>query len=594
MNDWTVAGTSICFLGEIASVEEIEESLADGADATIRSELPDIRFSRMALQPRLLLRGKFPSSIALSYAVSKNGRLQSIDPQASSCVFQSTWHSVDWANAFSSEDGQGPLESIHVGPISAGDYIKVLSAPRFQAAMINEVELGTQGEIPVAAMTVPATLNASLYPYQVLGSAMMRVLAGYEIGTLLADEMGLGKTIQVISVLLTSHFDEPSVVVAPAFVLENWRRELARFAPTLEILVHEGPRRGGTYKAISNFDVVLVSYDTLVSDRALFESMSWGFAIADEAQMIRNTESQRAIAVKRLRKKVGIAVTGTPVENRVGDLWSIAEFVLPELLGSKETFDNTFGNSAALDEYLGSLMSSISVRRAVNDVANDLPDRTDVYTALTPDSSTAGVLNMSQSSNAGIADLVRQQVVCAHAGAEDGRGGIELLTSRPKMAHTLNLLTEVFARGEKALVFCSYLASMERLEKVIANKHPAAYVRVIHGGISRAQRQEILDEFTDSSSPGCLVLQIDAAGIGLNITSANHVIFFNPDWNPAKTRQAAARAFRRGQNKPVIVHHLFYANTVEERQMDLASQKQLIADSVSKGMSEPTDAEARS
>lgn len=573
---WERDGRRLRSDDSLASTRMIEAALEKDGGAEIRAALPGLRFSAMRLELKLRVAGVFPESLFVDRVAVKNGVLHEVDADTDNAILGATWHPLDSTR----------VDALRVadGRLTAGQFVNLLSNSLAAGSVLNQsVSSEVDWFATVKAMAPPQGLRAELYPYQAIGSAAMRMLAGFGLGTLLADEMGLGKTLQVITVLLSKPVEEPTLVVVPAALVENWRRELHDFAPSLSVLVHEGPRRTGVYSGLAGHDVVICSYETLVIDYMLFSSVDWGILVADEAQLIRNPDAARSQTIKLLRRRISIAVTGTPIENRPQDLWSISEFVLPGLLGARDVFNQFFEGEADSAEYLGRLMSCVTVRRSVEQVGHDLPDRLDTYTSLALDEFSRAELASAVQSSVGLEIIVREQVVCAHAAAE-GPAGSEFV-ARPKVSHLLGLLEEAFARGEKVLIFCEYIASIDRLMDVIPVASPKVIVQSLTGAIPAHRRQRVIDDFSASGSAGCLVMQIDAAGTGLNITAANHVVFFNPDWNPAKTSQAAARAHRRGQRRTVLVHHLYYAGTIEERQLASALGKADVADEVRRGMS---------
>ena len=226
----------------------------------------------------------------------------------------------------------------------------------------------------------PHSFSGTLFDYQKDGLRWLTVIASQGIGGILADEMGLGKTIQVIALLAaeTSENRRPSLVVAPATLLENWRREIGRFAPSLRTLVHRGSDRTGFPSELRDCDTVITSYDTLVRDSSLFRGVSWNIIVLDEAQAIKNPQTRRTRVVKRIPRRVGIAVTGTPVENSLSDLWSLMDFILPGFLGTQSEFEATYGDNEAFASKLDALVSPVLLRRRVADVAADLPPRIDI------------------------------------------------------------------------------------------------------------------------------------------------------------------------------------------------------------------------
>jgi SNF2 family DNA or RNA helicase len=398
---------------------------------------------------------------------------------------------------------------------------------------------------------------------------------------LLADQMGLGKTAQAIALLLDQHVHGPSLIVCPASLLRNWAREFGHVAPALTVITHAGPLRTGVASGFAGHDVVITSYETLVSDLSFLIDIPWNVLALDEAQMIRNPETGRAQSVKALNRRVSLALTGTPVENRLLDLWSIAEFVVPALLGTRETFEEAFPDELERAESLGRIIAPVTLRRLVADVATDLPELVHIETAFELPPDTARRYTQTAAASAGpLAAITALRVLCAHA---DGRGWDPGENSAPKIDHTIRIIAEAFSSGEKVLVFASFQQALDRMFETVKTGHPDAFLAVLDGRVEVSDRQTIIDLFTEFPGAGALFMNPQAAGVGLNITAANHVIHFNPEWNPALTSQATARAHRRKQTLPVTVHHLFYENTVEEDAFLRSDWKRALAGRVDDG-----------
>ena len=422
-----------------------------------------------------------------------------------------------------------------------------------------------------AGDTLPAGFVGTLYPYQKDGWQWLGLIAAQGIGGILADEMGLGKTVQIVALLVAEINAKrgPCLVAAPATLLENWRRELAKFAPGLSVLVHQGSERTGLPRELGAPHVIVTSYDTLVRDLVLFRAVEWNIVVLDEAQAIKNAETKRSSAAKRIPRRVGIAVTGTPVENRLSDLWSIADFALPGFLGKRATFEKTFANDERGAEALEPLVSPIVLRRKVVEVAGDLPGRIDIPQALdlTKEQAMAydeirRAIQAEYGAAATLVSLTRLRMFCAHPSLVEGIAGDPAAVSR-KYARLCEILDEIVASGEKAIIFTSFKAMTDLLVEDLGRRFaiPTAF---IDGRTAIDERQLTIDRFSAVSGSALLVLNPRAAGTGLNITAANHVIHYNLEWNPAVEDQASARAYRRGQTRPVTVHRLFYADTVEE------------------------------
>jgi len=441
-------------------------------------------------------------------------------------------------------------------------------------------------------------LNATLYPYQSQGVQWLNTILAETGGAILADEMGLGKTVQIIGALLLSKptRNEPALVVCPTSLIENWCRELARFAPGLSFHVHRGSLRTGVPSGLTVAHVVITTYDTLVGDQLVFERVRWSYVIADEAQALKNPTSKRRQAVAGLNRDRMLAVTGTPVENTLLDLWSLTDLCIPGILGSKAGFELQFPDSqeSALD--LSSRTGSIVLKRKVADVASDLPERIacDIPLRLPDDLARRY-------------DLLRTQIIERYpkAGALVATGQLQLFCAHPslhgdfseesdydpvstdpaeeriitpKIERAIAILEEAFLSGRKVLLFSAFNAVGKILRDVATSAGiPDAMWGAINGATPQEDRQAIVDKFSEHLGPAVLILNPRAAGAGLNITAANVVIHFVPVWNPAIEAQASARAHRRGQKFPVTIYRLFYEGTVEEVMLERTNWKNGLA-----------------
>lgn len=464
--------------------------------------------------------------------------------------------------------------------------LPVCATDRFQAS-------GTEAAEPLPESVEIPGLEATLYPYQAKGVQWMRATLDTTRGLILADEMGLGKTLQVIALFLLDEPPEasPALVVCPTSLIANWVREIQKFGPSLSVEVHRGPDRTGVFRGLQRNNVVITTYDTMVNDIALFSAFEWSWVICDEAQAIKNPDSNRRRAITSIPRRNTIPMTGTPVENTLVDLWSLMDFAIPGLLGSRKEFEADYPDSLESAGELGRITDPVILKRRVSDVANDLPERIDIDLPLELNE---GLIDhyrdvrektLARYPVAGaLVATLQLQLVCAHpwlrqARTEDADGEFAeihrssdqpLMT--PKMERTVELLHEAFANGRKVIIF----ALFNRLGDLIreaANGLPAAYWGAINGSTDQADRQAIIDEFSNHEGPGCLVLNPKAAGSGLNITAATIVIHYTPVWNPALEAQASARAHRRGQTLPVTVYRLFYEETVERVMLDRSGWK---------------------
>jgi superfamily II DNA or RNA helicase len=457
------------------------------------------------------------------------------------------------------------------------------------------------------AMADPGDLlSATLRPYQAEGLRWLLALRSLGLGACLADDMGLGKTIQILAFLLVLRRDEgsmPSLLVAPASLLENWADEAERFAPGLKVATLRGDSKGadGDYDPAMflGFDLVVASYGSLMRSKSL-RGASWRLAIADEAQSLKNPTTQTAKACKTLKAQMRVALTGTPVENRLGDLWSLLDFTHPGLLGSRSEFSAFHARLVETGdlEPLRSLVRPYVLRRKKTDksVISDLPDKieTTELCSLTARQAalyqqTVEEMGRALASSSGIsrqgaviACLTRLKQICNHP-AHYLRDGAWRAADSGKVQMLRELAQEIADSEGKLLVFTQYQEAVGPLEEHLAAIFGQPGLR-LHGGVPASQRQGLVDQFQAEGGPPFMVLTVKAGGTGLNLTAANHVIHFDRWWNPAVESQATDRAFRIGQSRNVCVHKLVCKGTVEERIDEMiASKIQLAEDAIEQG-----------
>ena len=440
-------------------------------------------------------------------------------------------------------------------------------------------------------------LHADLFPYQARGVQWMWETINRTGGLILADEMGLGKTLQIIALLLMEPPEKaaPALIVCPTSLIANWVREFGKFAPSLSLMVHRGAHRAGIYRDLQVASVVITTYETMVNDISIFSSFEWAWVICDEAQAIKNPHSSRRQAIVTIPRRKSIPMTGTPVENTLMDLWSLADFAIPGMLGDRTVFEVEFPDTLEAGQALGRLTDPIILKRRVRDVAADLPDRIDIDLPLELDDALArhydnvreATLEKYPVAGALVATL-QLQLVCAHpwlrtpdAAMVDwdnakivAREDLQLLT--PKLDRTVELLREAFANGRKVIVFALF-NRIGDLIRTACKDFARTYWGAINGSTPQEDRQTIIDEFSAHDGAACLILNPKAAGAGLNITAATVVVHYTPVWNPALEAQASARAHRRGQTEPVTVYRLFYKDTVEEVMIERSAWKSDLA-----------------
>jgi superfamily II DNA or RNA helicase len=459
--------------------------------------------------------------------------------------------------------------------------------------------VGDFEQVPTAAL--PGDLQAELRDYQRRGVDWLAFLREAELGALLADDMGLGKTLQAICVLRSGNDAQgklQSLVVSPTSVLHNWKAELGKFRPGMQVSVYHGAARSFDEQA----DVVLTTYAILRLDIDRLLARRWDAVVLDEAQAIKNPTSKVARAAYRLQARFKMALTGTPVENHLEDLWSQFHFLQPGLLGGRSEFSDRYVRAVSLGDEQAALrlrrrIKPFVLRRLKREVAKELPPRTDVVLRceLRPaerrvyDAVRAATQEQVVESLAGGADVMQvleallrlRQAACHTALLPGGYGRQKQAAASEPAAETtssklellLETLEEVLDEGHKALVFSQWTSLLDLVEPVLRSKD----IRFTRLDGTTRDRQAVVDGFQDPAGPPVMLLSLKAGGTGLNLTAADNVFLLDPWWNPAVEDQAADRAHRIGQDKPVIVHRLIAGDTVEERILALQDHKRTLA-----------------
>jgi SNF2 family DNA or RNA helicase len=441
----------------------------------------------------------------------------------------------------------------------------------------------------------PQNLQGTLRDYQKRGVSWLQYLENLGLNPCLADDMGLGKTLEVIACLLKEREEAsnvpPTLVIAPTSVLGNWRKEIERFAPQLRTLVHQGSARLKDKQAFaeiySTHDVVLTSFALARLDEKLLQSLAWHRVVVDEAQNIKNPQAAQTRAILKLATPHRLALTGTPVENRLRDLWSIFNFLNPGYLGKEVQFRKTFeepiqkGNDLAKSATLKKLVEPFILRRVKTDkrIIDDLPDKIEqkMYCTLSSEQASlyeAVVKDVTEQLNEAegiqrkgliLSTLLKLKQICNHP-AQFLQDGSAFTTERShKLQRLGEMVEEVIDSGESALIFTQFTEIGGELERYLEHtRHYNTYY--LHGGTSVARRDRMIAEFQDpETEPSLFILSLRAGGVGLNLTKANHVFHFDRWWNPAVEDQATDRAFRIGQRKNVFVHKFVAMGTMEER-----------------------------
>ncbi|MFT3767720.1 MAG: DEAD/DEAH box helicase [Minicystis sp.] len=453
-----------------------------------------------------------------------------------------------------------------------------------------------------------ADLKGTLRPYQRDGVAWLWLLSRLGLGACLADDMGLGKTIQVLSLLLLLKRKGergPHLLVVPASLLGNWRAEMDRFAPSLRMLVlHPSALPAAEIAEGASLcdgaDVVITTYGSVLRTPWIVEK-TWGIVVLDEAQAIKNPDAKQTRAVKSLKAKMRLALTGTPVENRLTDLWSLFDFLCPGLLGSAKSFREVTRKLEASGPGgfapLRNLTRPYILRRLKSDktVVADLPDKTEVraFCTLTREQAALYLRSVDelqrtidevggiQRRGVVLAYLLRFKQICNHPSQWLGDGAYQPDQSG-KLARLRELCEPIAARQEKVLVFTQFREMTQPLATFLADVFGRPGL-VLHGETAVAKRAGLVAQFQDEAGPPFFVLSLKAGGTGLNLTAASHVIHFDRLWNPAVENQATDRAYRIGQKKNVLVHKFVCRGTIEEKIDALIDTKRGLSDEILAG-----------
>jgi SNF2 family DNA or RNA helicase len=503
--------------------------------------------------------------------------------------------------------------------LSTGDTMAIEKLPvvSFEASgVLQELMTTLQDNNAIAVLPTPSKFQGELRPYQQRGFSWLAFLERWGLGACLADDMGLGKTAQLIAFLLhlqdQNALTQPTLVVCPTSVLGNWEREVKKFAPSLKVMLHHGDKRskGEVFvKESQKHQIVITSYALIYRDIKTFESMTWQGVVLDEAQNVKNPEAKQSQAVRKLNANFKIALTGTPVENRLGELWSILDFLNPGYLGAKQFFQRRFampiekyGDAASLNT-LRSLVQPFILRRLKSDrtIIQDLPEKQEmtVFCGLSVDQaalyqqvvedSLAQIESAEGVQRRGmiLALLVKLKQICNHpvmVEEKAAKASIALASDFDKKSGKLQrlqeMLEEVIAEGDRALIFTQF-AEWGKLLKAHLEQHFNREVLFLYGSTTKTQREEMLDRFQhDPQAPPIFILSLKAGGVGLNLTRANHVFHFDRWWNPAVENQATDRVFRIGQKRNVLVHKFVCTGTLEEKINAMIESKKELAEQV--------------
>ncbi|MDX2244872.1 MAG: DEAD/DEAH box helicase [Leptolyngbyaceae cyanobacterium bins.302] len=521
---------------------------------------------------------------------------------------------------FASRKDQPALSLEDALRISTGDtqMIEKLPVVSFEASGALEELINTlSGRRTIESIVTPESFQGELRPYQARGVGWLSFLEQWSLGACLADDMGLGKTIQLIAFLLhlqeQNTLTQPTLLVCPTSVLGNWEREVKKFGPSLKVLQHHGdgrPKGKDFAKAVKGKHLVITSYALVQRDLKDLQTVSWQGVVLDEAQNIKNPEAKQSQAVRQLEAQFRIALTGTPVENRLSELWSILDFLNPGYLGPKNFFQRRFatpieryGDTASL-QTLKSLVQPFILRRLKTDrdIIQDLPEKQEmaIFCGLsgeqaslyqyTVEKSLQEIENSDGIQRKGIilALLTKLKQICNHPDLFlKDTPSPALSAPQPsfqarsgKLKRLEEMLEELMAEGDRALIFTQF-AEWGKLLQAHLERQLGREVLFLYGSTTKKQREEMVDRFQqDPQAPRLFILSLKAGGVGLNLTRANHVFHFDRWWNPAVENQATDRVFRIGQTRNVQVHKFVCSGTLEEKIHDLIESKKALAEQV--------------
>ncbi len=462
--------------------------------------------------------------------------------------------------------------------------------------------LDSANDLPADPPTTLDGFVGELRSYQADARMWLSFLDSAGLGGCLALDMGLGKTPTMLAHLEANKGSGPSLVIAPPAVVGNWHAEATKFVPDLETRVHHGPSRLSPDRIpdlASQSDLIITTYGTAVRDIAALEKVDWDKIILDEAQAIKNPASDTAQQLRRLEARTRVALTGTPIENGLGDLWAIMDFTNPGLVGARAAFIANLSGSGpgkeAAESALRALNGILVFRRtkAEPEIAAELPDRIDeldrcamtpeqvgLYQAVLDDlvAETSEEDPANKRKGAVLAAITALKQICNHPAAYqaddeplEGRSG--------KLARLNQIVDNVFAADERVLIFTHFATWGERLAQYLSER-TGKTINCYHGGLSRTARDKMVNEFQATTEAGAMVLSLKAGGTGLNLTAASHVVLYDRWWNPAVEDQARDRVWRIGQTSTVICHRLVCPGTVDERVEEVVAGKRQIADMV--------------
>ncbi len=603
MLDVQLAGKS----GQAKDEGDAEGSQSPWFDLALGMAIDGVRYNILPLLPELLthlsanlhdqaVTSQLPEHV---YLAQKNGSYLRLPTEPLKPWLQALLELVGDKSSIQLEGDSlrlSRLEALRLGAsLGAG--------ARWQGAdSLREMVNQLAGRSALPEVAVPDGLKATLRPYQLQGLSWLQFLRTHGLSGVLADDMGLGKTLQTLAHILTEknagRLDLPVLIIAPVSLMGNWRKEAERFTPTLRTLVLHGADRHDAAANIAGHDVVITPYSLLQRDRERWQAQSWHIVVLDEAQNIKNANSHAAQVVSELNTRYKLCLSGTPMENHLGELWSLFHFLMPGFLGSQARFKQLFrtpierhGSSEQLAQ-LRQRVTPFMLRRNKSDVATDLPDKQEMISSVELQGKQADLYETIRLTtekavrdalaNKGLAKsqiqildaLLKLRQVCCDPRLVPVPAAQKVKQSA-KLELLMELLPELLAEGRKVLLFSQFTSMLTLIEEEL-EKHKLKWVKLT--GQSQ-KRDAIIEQFTSGAVP-LFLISLKAGGVGLNLTQADTVIHYDPWWNPAVETQATDRAHRIGQTKQVMVYKLVAQGTIEERILALQERKAALANSL--------------
>ncbi len=502
-------------------------------------------------------------------------------------------------DAYKNEDNKYTVKTYRAGVISEMENMKVtLKMSRKFANFWKEISTFSNME----NTTLPKNSIANLREYQTKGYSWLWFLYKYGLNGILADDMGLGKTVQALTLLQKAKEKDrkkPTLVVCPTSVVFNWENEIEKFAPDLSYLILTGVERKRNFKKIKDYDIVITSYALIRRDISELKKIDFRYVILDESQNIKNATSITAKAAKMLKADHKLALSGTPIENRLEELWSVFDFLMPGFLFDQNDFATRYVNpiierqDKLVERRLKSQIYPFILRRMKRDVAKDLPDKIEnvAFCELTPDQKdlymqvfdstkeelfkSIETVGIEKSRMSIFSALLRLRQICCHPRLYDKENRLGINESG-KFEHLQSMLEEIISEGHRILLFSQFVSMLDIVSEWLKDEG------IKHEYLSgkTKDRQKVVESFNNDPTIPVFLISLKAGGTGLNLTGADYVIHYDPWWNPAVEDQATDRAYRIGQTKKVFVYRLITKGTVEEKIQKLKSKKRSLVDSV--------------